>query len=399
MSGRAAPRRQEARRRAARTTRVRIVATRVHLSTGVVMSARFTVGIALIWLLALCGVARAQTTKTFINYFQPTPISCSLTANAWGCTATGSTPPNCVSGQGVVPRDTCNGIESSTNPPGYYYWTARSSSLPTGPFTCSPTDGPAPPGVGPYTDMGYAYSNSSFGSEPAPRAQQSGGRSPERHVRHDRRRGRPVHGFHRELSRRSLDTLLRLARLRARASLRGFGGNTNYASNVSLVVRPDGNFEITQRHGLLALSTNGIVVRTRRSNRRTPIHRSEAHPFRSTAPASSPTGRSIRIRWGRRRSSPRTPSAEDPVIWFSGGQYHVLRLSGRSRRLSPHRRLTASTTGPTRDWPTTRATRSTSSATRTARSTTGTRWSGPNVVLGERADHVPDLRRERRGQE
>src|SRR4051812_37541197 len=63
----------------------------------------------------LGGVARAQTAKTFINYFQPAPVTCSLTTNAWGCTATGSTAPNCVSGMGVVPRDTCNGIESSTN--------------------------------------------------------------------------------------------------------------------------------------------------------------------------------------------------------------------------------------------------------------------------------------------
>ena len=98
------------------------------------MSSRSTVGIATIWLLVLCGVARAQTTKTFINYFQSTPTTCALTTNAWGCTATGSTPPNCVSGQGVVPRDTCNGIESATNPPGYYYWDGTVILAPDGTF-------------------------------------------------------------------------------------------------------------------------------------------------------------------------------------------------------------------------------------------------------------------------
>ena len=56
------------------------------------------VGIVSASILLLGGVARAQTTKTFINYFQPAPITCALTTNAWGCTATGSTPPNCVSG-------------------------------------------------------------------------------------------------------------------------------------------------------------------------------------------------------------------------------------------------------------------------------------------------------------
>ncbi len=61
-----------------------------------------------------CGVAGAQTTtKTFINYFQPTPITCSpLSSATWGVTA-------------VLPRDTCNGIESANGagvPPDYYYW-------------------------------------------------------------------------------------------------------------------------------------------------------------------------------------------------------------------------------------------------------------------------------------
>jgi len=80
-------------------------------------------GIASALSFGLCGVARAQmTTKTSIDYFQATPITCPLTTNTWGCTATGSTPSNCVAGVGVLPWDTCNGIESATNPPGYYYW-------------------------------------------------------------------------------------------------------------------------------------------------------------------------------------------------------------------------------------------------------------------------------------
>ena len=62
---------------------------------------------------ALGGVAGAQTSKTFIDYLQPTPITCSpLSSATWGVA-------------GVLPRDTCNGIESAKGaavPPDYYYW-------------------------------------------------------------------------------------------------------------------------------------------------------------------------------------------------------------------------------------------------------------------------------------
>ncbi|HEY5373690.1 MAG TPA: hypothetical protein VIK01_08375 [Polyangiaceae bacterium] len=95
--------------------------------------ARVAIGSAL-WL-GLCGVARAQTTtKTFIDYFRPTPVTCPLTTKAWGCTATGSTPPNCSAGMGVVPRDTCNGLESPSNPPGYYYWDGSIILAPDGTY-------------------------------------------------------------------------------------------------------------------------------------------------------------------------------------------------------------------------------------------------------------------------
>jgi len=102
-----------------------------------------------------------------------------------------------------------------------------------------------------------------------------------------------------------------------------FGGNTSYASNVSLVVRPDGDFEITQRHGLIALSTNGICG-----------------PYRAQQPTNTyPSNEAIPSQYSasiypnrQRHSDPMGPSsvestytvAEDPVIWFSGGQYHVL---------------------------------------------------------------------------
>ena len=305
------------------------------------MSPRFTVGMASIWLLALCGVARAQTTKTFINYFQPTPITCSLTTNAWGCTATGSTPPNCVSGQGVVPRDTCNGIENSTNPPGYYYWDGTVILAPDGTFHMFADrwagsqgfnpgwEGSDPihavggtSALGPYADKGYAYSNSSFGSDP--------------HHGHNSQVVALLNGTYAMIvsevvpftifTASSLDGPWTPCSGSPGSGLSvpsGFGGNTNYASNVSLVVRPDGNFEITQRHGLIALSTSGICG-----------------PYKAQQPTNTyPSNEAIPSQYSasifpnkQKHSDPMGPSsvestyslAEDPVIWFSGGKYHVL---------------------------------------------------------------------------
>ncbi|HZL17817.1 MAG TPA: hypothetical protein VFG23_08735 [Polyangia bacterium] len=53
----------------------------------------------------------AATTKTLIDYFQPTPIICPLTSNTWGAA-------------GVLPRDVCNGLEDSTNTQ-WQYWDGK----------------------------------------------------------------------------------------------------------------------------------------------------------------------------------------------------------------------------------------------------------------------------------
>jgi hypothetical protein len=51
------------------------------------------------------------TAKTLIDYFQPTPIVCPLTSKTWGATA-------------VLPRDTCNGLEDATNTQ-WQYWDGK----------------------------------------------------------------------------------------------------------------------------------------------------------------------------------------------------------------------------------------------------------------------------------
>ncbi len=299
----------------------------------------------------LAGVALPRAAlaggKTFIDYLQPTPITCPLTSSTWGCTATGPTPPNCVSGMGVVPRDTCNGIESPKNPPEYYYWDGKiilaadgvyhlfadrwpgSSGFNPGWLGSDPihavSDGGA---LGPYTDLGYAYSFASFGSDP--------------------------HHGHNSMACTLLDGTYCLIASEVvpftvftSSSLAGpwnpcpnptgelietngvpVGSDTHYDSNVSIVVRPDGNFEIVQRHGLIALSTTGVCgpykvqqpTNTYPASEAVPSNIASIYPNRQkhTDPLAGMPG-----------GPPVTPEstyalAEDPVIWYSGGQYHVL---------------------------------------------------------------------------
>jgi hypothetical protein len=103
----------------------------------------------------------------------------------------------------------------------------------------------------------------------------------------------------------------------------GFGGNTNYASNVSLAAGPNDAFEIVQRHGLIATSTTGVCGPYKAQQPTNTYPPSEAVPAANAASIYPNRQKHL---------DPQGPStvestyvlAEDPVIWFSGGQYHVL---------------------------------------------------------------------------
>jgi MYXO-CTERM domain-containing protein len=72
-------------------------------------------GIAAGLVLVAAGPAAA---KTLIDYFQPTPIVCPLTSNTWGAA-------------GVLPRDTCNGLEDATDSQ-WQYWDGKILQGPDG---------------------------------------------------------------------------------------------------------------------------------------------------------------------------------------------------------------------------------------------------------------------------
>jgi hypothetical protein len=73
-----------------------------------------------------------------------------------------------------------------------------------------------------------------------------------------------------------------------------------HGSNVSLMVRPDGNFEFTQRDGRICFSDKGILG-----------------PYKAQGKSVYPKG---------------IPNLEDPCIWYSGGLYHIVVNSWSTRK-------------------------------------------------------------------
>jgi hypothetical protein len=89
---------------------------------------------------------------------------------------------------------------------------------------------------------------------------------------------------------------------------------------VSIVPRPDGSFEIVQRHGLIGLSTTGICGPYKLQNPTNTYPSSEQPSFASIYPNR------------QKHLDPMAPEppestytlAEDPVIWYSSGLCHVI---------------------------------------------------------------------------
>jgi len=259
----------------------------------------------------LCGVARAQTTtKTFIDYFQATPITCPLTTNTWGCTATGSTPSNCVAGVGVVPRDTCNGIESTNGAgvaPTYLYWDGQIIKAPDGKYHMFASRWDESRGhggwfgsvavhavseslTGPYVDQGLCWPNDQGGK----------GHNVTALTLPDGRYAivisetRPCEVY----VSKSLD-----GPWEHLGAITVEGEPRWHASNVAIMARPDGNFEFVPRDGRIFSSDKGILG-----------------PYKAEGESVFPKG---------------IPNLEDPCIWYSGGLYHIL-VNSWSTRIAYH---------------------------------------------------------------
>jgi hypothetical protein len=267
--------------------------------------------------------------KTFIDYLQPTPITCSpLSSATWGVA-------------GVLPRDICNGIESAKGagvPPDYYYWDGKIIRAQDGKYhmfmsTWAGSAGFNPgwqgsesyhavssQGVsGPYERQGYVFTNN--GS----------------HHGHNTSATELPDGTYAVIvsevvpftiyTSSSLDgpwtacpnptgELIQTNGVNA-------GTDTHWDSNVSLTPRQDGTFEIVQRHGLIA--TADTLCGPYKMQKPTWTYPAanrpsidSIYPHRTSQPDPAIT-------------NPTYQWEEDPTIWYSGGRYHVLYQSSTDR--------------------------------------------------------------------
>lgn len=290
----------------------------------------------------LAGLALAMSpavqAKSFIDYIKPTPIVCSpLSSATWGVA-------------GVLPRDTCNGIESAKGaavPPGDYYWDGQIIRATDGKYHMfmSTWPGTSPNGFGDWTSSNAFHAISTQGVL-GPYQRQDYVYSS--HKGHNVSAAVLQDGTYAVVvseivpftiyKSSSLDgpwtacpggELIQpngvITNSPTPCAAGGPCNDSHWDSNVSLVARPDGKFEIVQRHGFIALADT------------------LCGPYKMQKPtwdypaANKPSVDSI---YPNRTSNPLVSNPtyaweEDPHIWYSGGTYHVI-YSGSGDRVGWH---------------------------------------------------------------
>ncbi len=246
------------------------------------------------------GASAFAAEKTLINYFLPMPIQSPLVSNVWGA-------------PGVFPRDPQNGLEDTTMKQ-WCYWDGQIIKATDGKFHMFASRWDQAKGhggwggssavhavsdkvIGPYIDKGLCW----------PENQKGKGHNVTALVLPDGRYAvlvsetRPGDVF----VSKSLDGPW------------GYLGSIKVAenefsrfgrmSNVSIMVRPDGDFMIVARSGAIWISKTGILG-----------------PYTVQGPSVYPKVTGLPLR-----------NLEDPVVWFSGGLYHIV-VNGWSDRKAWH---------------------------------------------------------------
>jgi hypothetical protein len=258
--------------------------------------------------------------KSFIDYFQPTPIVGALTKDTWGA-------------PGILPRDPQNGLEdqslkdlpvaTGTNgqaiagPTKYYYWDGQIIKSPAGKYYMFASRWDQSKGHGGWFNSSavYAVSDNLFG----PYVDK--GLLWQDVINGVAGRGHNVTALTLPDGRYAvLISETRPGSIYISKSLDGpwefqgpikfetnqySGASRRLGSNMSIMVRPDGNFEIVQRSGLILTSTSGVMG-----------------PYAVQGPSVYPKtidGKPVR-------------NLEDPVIWYSGGLYHIVVNSWSARK-------------------------------------------------------------------
>ena len=243
--------------------------------------------VAAMWTL---GASSPAADKTLIDYFLPMPIHGHLTTEAWGA-------PN------VLPRDPQNGLEDTTIKQ-WCYWDGQIIKGPDGKYHMfasrwdqsrghggwggstavhAVSDNP----TGPYIDKGLVWPDNQGGK----------GHNVTALVLPDGSYAivvsetRPGDVF----VSRSLDgPWKQVGSIQVDAN--GFEARDGRMSNVNMMVRRDGRFEIVARSGAIMISADGILG----------PYKLQGHSIYPTMPTLP------------------TRNLEDPVIWYSGGLYHIV---------------------------------------------------------------------------
>lgn len=244
---------------------------------------------------APAAVAPAPAGKTFIDYIQPMPILSPLTRDIWGA-------------DGVLPRDAKNGLENIENK--YCYWDGQIIKGPDGKFHIFASRWDEPKGhngwfgsiavhavadnvYGPYIDQGPCWPNDQGGK----------GHNVTALVLPDGRYAivvsetRPGDVF---VSKSLYGPWEHLGSIKVEQE-------RWRASNYSIMVRPDGDYQIVPRSGQILISKTGILG-----------------PYKVMGPSVYPSVAGLPLR-----------NLEDPVVWHSGGLYHIV-VNGWSDRKAWH---------------------------------------------------------------
>jgi hypothetical protein len=231
--------------------------------------------------------------KTFIDYFKPIPVIGELSSSAWGA-------PN------VLPRDPSNGLEDETNR--WCYWDGQIIKGPDGRYHMFASRWDEARGhhgwfdsvavhavsdhlLGPYKDQGLLWPDNQGGK----------GHNVTALVLPDGRYAVVVSETRQGdvFVSKSLDgPWEHLGAIVTEGDVR------KRASNYSVMVRPDGDFQIVPRSGQIFISKTGILG-----------------PYRAQGPSVYPGIEGLEQR-----------DLEDPVVWFSGGLYHIVVNSWSQRK-------------------------------------------------------------------
>lgn len=235
--------------------------------------------------------------KTLIDYFLPMPIQSSLTSEVWGAS-------------GAIPRDPANGLEDYTMKQ-WCYWDGQIIKGPDGKFHLFASRWDQTKGhngwgnsvaihavsekvMGPYIDQGPCWPDNKGGK----------GHNVTALVLPDGRYAvvvsetRPGDVFVSNSPDGPWEHIgsIRIAENEFSKGVR--------MSNVSIMIRPDGDFMIVPRSGAVLISKEGILG-----------------PYIAQGPSIYPSVKGLPLR-----------DLEDPVLWYSGGLYHIVVNSWSARK-------------------------------------------------------------------